>query len=687
MNARTLALQAPVQSRLTAIVAAVLVVLAAFVPAATARADEGKVKTRAVPQTTKVAQGSQIVVAVEMDMGDKLHAWPEAGVKLPDSIADFAIRTELALPSKDPGGASIAQPTGFALKSIQYPKAKTGKVPDPSGMAGSIDAPLYSGLAISYATVTVAKDAPLGDATLTFILSYQACDDKVCFAPEDIVLPVKLTVVAAGTQDLGTRADDKLFAGYSASAATPPAPPASTAAPASSAQGASFFGFDIGRNIAVLAIAAILAGAILNLTPCVLPVIPIKIMSLTQHAKTRRDAIVLGLWMFAGVVAFWSVIGLPMALINANLDPSQFIFGYWYITLGIGLVIALMGLGIMGLFNLNLPQSVYMIETKADSPVGSFFYGVLAAVLGLPCFGFMAGGLLAIAASLPASSIMVIFIGLGVGMGAPYLVLSTWPQLLRFIPRTGPASELIKQVMGLLLLAAAGFFVNAGIQVLLKEMPYLAGSMGWWVVTFFIGVAGLWLFIRTLQISRTFVPRAVFSILAIGMIGVTALFAWYETSKEYTNHRQREEALAKLGGAGGFTGAQAPAGVWLDYTPELLASLRAANRPVFLEFTASWCLSCKAIKASTLDPMKSELGDRGLVLLEVDCSARSGAGSKFLTELGRTGVPAWAVYAPGSDKPHFLAVEKPTASNVRTELDGLGIRATAVTSRSTLSDK
>jgi len=109
--------------------------------------------------------------------------------------------------------------------------------------------------------------------------------------------------------------------------------------------------------------------------------------------------------MAIGVVAFWAALGAPLALLVAYgkgfVDPSAFIFGRWYITLGLGAVIALMGLGIMGLFAINLPQKAYMINPSADNAQGSFLFGVMTAVLGLPCFGFVVAPLLAGAATMP----------------------------------------------------------------------------------------------------------------------------------------------------------------------------------------------------------------------------------------------------------------------------------------------
>lgn len=133
--------------------------------------------------------------------------------------------------------------------------------------------------------------------------------------------------------------------------------------------------------------------------------------------------------------------------------------------------------------------------------------------------------------------------------------------------------------------------------------------------------------------------------------------------------------------------SDAPAGVWLDYTPELLAQVRQAKRPVFLDFTADWCGNCKVWKAAVLNPMKDEFKSRGVVLLKVDCTVRNLQGSVLLRELGRIGVPTWAMYTPGNEKPHFLAVDNPTRESVLGELDALGVRAAAVTSRATMADK
>src|SRR5690606_9703624 len=293
--------------------------------------------------------------------------------------------------------------------------------------------------------------------------------------------------------------------------------------------GPTFFGMRLPSPhtpVGMLAVllASMAGGFVLNLTPCVLPVIPIKVMTLSQHGGDRARTLLLGVWMALGVVAFWLGIGIPAALLAGFADPSQ-IFGIWWLTFGIGALIAIMALGLFGAFAINLPKAVYAVNPKADTPTGSFLYGIMTGVLGLPCFGFVAGALLAGAASLAAWMVGAIFGGIGVGMAAPYLVLAMKPALIERIPRTGPASELVKQVMALLLLAAAAYFIGSGLIGLVSERPWMGRMLHWWAVAIFAVAAGLWLVVRTFQISGKPAPRVVFTVLAVGLGCLAALYA------------------------------------------------------------------------------------------------------------------------------------------------------------------
>ncbi len=649
---------------------------------------DSPVAVRAVGERARVVQGGELVLAVELKLGEKYHAWPAAEIELPESVREFAIRTEIGL-AKAEGGRAVTE--WVRAGKTRYPEAKKGKVANPTG-DGTIEVLLYSHTAMAFVPVRIASDAPLGEQTISVMANYQACDDTACLMPQEMILEVRVTVVKAG-EAAGEPIEPGVFgkleraglefpAGFAAKAggggagglAAGSGSGGSTAASGvggAGAMSATIFGLDLGSGVLLLGLGAVVGGFLLNLTPCVLPVIPIKVMSLTKHAGSRRRAVVMSLWMSAGVVAFWALIGVPVAFISKGIDPSRYIFGIWWVCLGIGLVIALMGLGIMGLFSINLPQSVYSVEAKADTVGGSVLYGVMTAVLGLPCFGFVAGGLLAGVSVLPPSTIMVIFVGLGVGMAFPYVVLAAYPKMLAFLPRTGPASDLLKQVLGILLIAASAFFVTAGIKALLTDMPYLSGSMKWWSVGFFVAVAGVWLAVRTLQIAKTAWPKVVMPLLAVvGTLGI-GVFASSTFREDRANYVELRERLAKSPGE-----AVILTGVWREYTPELYEAARKSGKAVFLDFTADWCINCKAFKRALLDtdPVVSRLKSSDIVLLEVDLTSTRAQGWELLKGLGRTGIPTWAVYGPGSESPVLVDLTLPTSENVLTSLDKAGVK-------------
>jgi thiol:disulfide interchange protein DsbD len=622
------------------------------------------VTVTATPERAQVTSGDRLAVAVVMQFKDGYHAWPaEAQHALTPEIAEFAVHTDIV--------AGDLPPAVSAVGDVQWPTPHEVTVADPTGAQATVQTKAYTGRAVFYVPVAIAADAAAGPVTLEFTVSYQVCDDKQCLMPEDVPVQVTLNVVTDAAAAAGSATDPSLFAGFEArrlaelgggspgrgagdaSAAQADPDGASSSASPSTAESPrpSLFGYEMPDldgplGLLVLLLISALGGAILNLTPCVLPVIPIKIMTLSKHAADPGRRLALGAWMALGVVAFWVAIGLPMAFINSTADPSRWIFGNWYVVLAIGLGIAVLGVGSMGLFEIKLPRAVYSADPKADSAAGSFLFGIMTAVLGLPCFGFVAGGLLAGAAVLGAAKIMAIFTGLGLGMAAPYLLLSAYPALINRVPRTGPASALVKQVMGLLLLAAAGFFITAGVKGLLSDMPYLTESIGWWVVAVLVVAAAAWLTLRTFQITKKAVPRILLPVVAMLAVAGIVVFASGLTSVARADYLRLEAARGQEDG-GIVTGA------WLEYTAGRLQQARAADKIIIVDFTADWCINCKALKRAVLDrePVRPRLLAGDVVMLEVDLTSSRAPGWAFLQELGQTGVPTLAIYGPGLADP------------------------------------
>lgn len=610
-------------------------VLASFLLAAAAPAQPpSPVQVSVSTDVEAVAPGERFVIAVVMDHDEHFHSWPSADQDvLPPEIAALALRTELSITGE---GLPIV------AGDVQWPEPELAPVPnlDPNGDGGSVMVPTYKDRAISYIPVQVQDDAPEGELIIPISLFFQACDDTTCYMPESHDLSVTVTV-SRGPIDTAARTttdfrdfDATAFEALSEERPSAPAPAPEAPEPEGT-NAATFFGLNVTGGLLLLALFGLIGGFVLNLTPCVLPVIPIKIMTLSQHAgESRLRTLFLGVWMALGVIAFWLALGVPVAFINGVSDPSR-IFGVWWVTLSIGLIIGVMGVGIMGAFTFQLPQKVYMVNPKADSAWGSFVFGVMTAVLGLPCFGFVAGALVPAALTQGPMVVLTLFTSMGVGMASPYLLLSAFPGLIEKLPRTGPASELVKQVMGLLLIAAAVYFIGAGVFALLKSDPVRAASLPWWAKTihwWLIALCGLgaggWLVFRTFQISSKTLPRLTFAMIALLLTGGGIVLGVNRTNKAMHDF-------------------------WLPYEPATLAEAVDSGKVVVIDFTADWCINCQVLKATILDrdPVKGELRSEGVVPLIADLTSTKAPGWGRLSELGRTGIPTLAIYGPGLDEP------------------------------------
>lgn len=579
--------------------------------------------------TGSAAPGSDIVVAIILDHAEHWHTNLNDPI-VPKEMGSFRpVPTQLALPEAE----------GLEFGAVQWPESIS--VPVDFLFTGTpVMYQVYAEQAVLYVPVSVSAEAPAGQISFDLSLTYQACDDKICLPPETEKMSLSITIDPNATVDPAAWAD--VFDAYD-----PDSVEAVNTNDASQDESEvpsrQFLGFitlpapDSAAGIAVLAFFAAVGGFVLNLTPCVLPVIPIKVMTITQHAGEKRSkALMLSLWMAAGVIAFWIAIGIPMAFIARKLDPSM-IFGFWWLTALIGIIILVMGIGIMGLFQIKLPQQVYAVNPKADSPWGSLVFGIMTAILGLPCFGFVAGALLAGAATMPPMLVMTVFAFMGIGMALPYVVLAVFPALLKSVPRTGPASELVKQVMGLLMIAAAAYFLGTSV------ISYGSGNgwnfvwwgktVHWWAIGI-VGIAtGLWLAIQTIRITKSIGKRAAFGIIGLFFAFSGSYVAYGQTMHQYHNF-------------------------WQPYSRDFLQASLDNGQIVVLDFTAEWCLNCKALEATVLakEPVKPELLSADVVPMVADLTSLSAPGWSFLNDdLGQTGIPFLAIFAPGQDQPVWVS--------------------------------
>jgi thiol:disulfide interchange protein/DsbC/DsbD-like thiol-disulfide interchange protein len=374
---------------------------------------------------------------------------------------------------------------------------------------------------------------------------------------------------------------------------------------------------------------ALLGGIILNIMPCVFPVLSIKALSLISHAHysasdIRRQGYVYTL----GVLSSFAVLALLLILLKTG--GSQIGWGFQFqspvFVLLIAYLLFAVGLSLSGVFFIGgSVAGVGSSFTEKPGYSGSFFTGVLATVVATPCTAPFMAAALGYALIQPPLKLMAIFLSMGLGLALPYLILSCWPRLQRWLPRPGTWMERAKQLLA---------------------FPMYAAAI--WLVWVLIQQAG---------------ANAV--IIALGGMLLIALAAWIYDSSRTASDKARWfgncSALLFLAIALVLGGAylKSPAGNtqqnldknanWEMYGESRLQELLAEGKPVFLNFTASWCISCLVNErvALSTDAVKKQFEQQGIIYLKGDWTNKDLEITNFLKKFNRSGVPLYVFYPAG----------------------------------------
>ncbi len=397
---------------------------------------------------------------------------------------------------------------------------------------------------------------------------------------------------------------------------------------------------------------AIAGGIVLNLMPCVLPVLSIKALSLVRHAQDApREVRMQGLAYAAGVlVSFGLVAGALIALRAAGaeigwgfqLQSPIFLTVMIYVLFAVGLSLSgvfTVGEGVAGIGN--------ELASK-DGYTGSFFTGALATLVATPCTAPFMAAAIGFAITQPWYVSFAVFEAIGVGLALPYVVLAFSPGARRFLPKPGAWMDKFKQVLAFPVYGTAVWLAF----VLASE----SGSIG---VT--AALAGLvliafaaWLY-EMVRLGEGNGRRIGLATAALAVVGALVLL-------------EVPDAIGTDTTPAGTTAADG----WQPFSLAKLDSLRAEGKPVFIDFTADWCITCKVNERVALsDPsVKTALADQGVALLRGDWTKRDGAITRVLEANGRAGVPLYLFYAKGAgDKPAILP-QILTADSVLNSLKG-----------------
>jgi thiol:disulfide interchange protein len=392
------------------------------------------------------------------------------------------------------------------------------------------------------------------------------------------------------------------------------------AAGATSAAGA-------GSSMSLLAAlgTAFLGGLILNLMPCVFPVLSLKLIGLAQHRTHSGPMAAHGAAFAVGVVL--SFVLLAALLIGLQQAGSALGWGFQlqtpWVVAALTVLFFAIGLNLLGVYEFTMATGVANLKAadalahKSDWR-GSFGTGVLAVIVASPCTAPFMGAALGYAITQPAVIALSVFAALGVGMAAPYVLLTLFPSLLAKLPRPGRWMELFKQFMAFPMFATCVWLL----WVLAQQVDAggVALALGVLVAVGFT----LWALGLSQRGARVFRWVAV-----VGGMLTALTFAPIATS----------EALAP------GTRSTADAG-WTEYSPEKLTQLRSEGKAVFVDFTAAWCVTCQVNKRVALraDNVKTRFAADNIVLMRADWTNRDERITQALAQFGRNGVPLYVLY-------------------------------------------
>lgn len=554
------------------------------VPAAAQLAPMEKAEVTVATDRTAYAAGESARLLVELAIEDGWH------VNANPATFDYLI----------PTAASAEVPDGWRAAESEYP-------PGVMRTFEFADQPLsvYEETVTLPLRTAVPADAADGAVEIPVTVTYQACDHKRCLPPITKTYPVALTVGPGGEPTEAGLA----YAGGAAPAATPP--------------------LDSPRvGLALMLLLGFVGGLILNIMPCVLPVLSLKLLGLVKGAGQSRGEVTTGALVTSlGILAsFWA---LAAAAIAARAAGAAVGWGVQFqepiFVAVLAIVVTFFCLNLWGLFEIGLPRWLARSSagTGGTGLSGHFGSGLFTTVMATPCSAPFLGTAVAFALAQPAGTVVAVATAIGAGMALPYLLLALAPGSVRWLPKPGVWMDRLKVVMGFLLAATV-----------------------------------VWL----LYVFAAQVDRATVAWLEIGLLAL-ALFLWMR-------HRLTAPVARRLGTAGALASvvltlglaASAPARgngdgnpeqtvrliEWVQFDRAEAERLATAGQLVFVDVTADWCVTCKFNERLVLETEEiADLFERhDVVPMKADWTNRSRPIAQFLADHGRYGIPFYLLYRP-----------------------------------------
>lgn len=385
---------------------------------------------------------------------------------------------------------------------------------------------------------------------------------------------------------------------------------------------------------------AFVGGLILNLMPCVFPVLGIKILGfVNQSANDRGKVAMHGIVFTLGVlVSFWALVALLLGLHTAGenlgwgyqLQEPRFVFA-------IAAVMLVMAMNLSGVFEFGLSATGVGSSLQMKTGLaGSFFTGVLATVVATPCSGPFLGTALGASLTLNTQETFALFTSIALGLSTPYLLLSIFPQAVKALPRPGAWMETFKQFMAFPLYATVGYLVWV-LVAQTSEEGLRNALFGLVLVAMGVWVYGRW------NAPGASAGRARFGVAGLIALALTGTWLGWPRTLEAKS-------------ATTTAGVNAPEVVWEPWSPEAVEKLRADGRIIYVDFTARWCATCQTNKLAVFhsEEVLKFFADKKIATLRADWTNKNPQIAAELAKYGRRAVPFNVIWLPGKPEPLIL---------------------------------
>ena len=473
---------------------------------------------------------------------------------------------------------------------------------------------------------------------------YQACDNSICLAPASKTISLSKNAAGAKSSNVNSSAKKN---------------DSETEVAASTSDNENLETSDAGATasagIIALLFFAFLGGIILNLMPCVLPVLSLKLFSLIKQAgESRGRLLALGGATTAGILASFWALAAVVAAVKAGGGSAG--WGMQFQSAGfiafMVVILSAFAMSFFGVFEIWLPGSATTKMDKAGRKQGfwgAFFTGALLVLLSTPCSAPFLGTAMGFAFTASTPVLFLFFTAAGVGLALPYMLVSAFPKVLKVFPKPGAWMVTLQKIMGVLLLGTVVW--------LLWVVHEQAGNVG----------VGIFAAISLLSIAMSFAigniapPGVAFfrEVLSVGGSVVILAVIWFAFASP--KFEAEVDAIFKARSVQLVTEDG-----WYRYTPEIIEEFAKSGRTVFIDATADWCLTCKANEAAVLnrDDFKHAMDSLNVARVKADWTRETPEVTALLRSMGKSGVPAYAIYPAGDVSKQIVLPELLTTSAI-----------------------